>query len=200
MDATSTAAAGIANERQREKALVARLRPRGAPGKFGAVQADALWSEQERRHLRPGHHWVFEFGNAGANKGIFEKKFTLPAKKWEVYKGTRFYDGEAALVIERWFHRADDDASGCTFVEWDPTKDADPSKPATPVEMIINSSELRGVGFKLTEVLPPELEGAARRRTRTRTRGAGVARLEGVAPSQYVLKSSDDNDLRALCE
>ena len=93
------------------------------------------------------------------------------------------------------------DASGLTFVEWDPTKDADPSKPAPPpVSMIINSSELRGVGFKLTEVLPPELEGAARRRTRTRTRGAGVARLEGVAPSQYVLKSSDDNDLRALCE
>ena len=131
-----------------------------------------------------------------------EKEFSFSAtRKWEEYKGVRFYNGEKALVVKRWLHRVEDDASGLTFVEWDPTKDADPSKPAPPpVSMIINSSELRGVGFKLTEVLPPELEGAARRRTRTRTRGAGVARLEGVAPSQYVLKSSDDNDLRALCE
>ena len=131
-----------------------------------------------------------------------EKVFSFSDKrKWEEYKGVRFYNGEKALVVKRWLHRVEDDASGLTFVEWDPTKDADPSKPAPPpVSMIINSSELRGVGFKLTEVLPPELEGAARRRTRTRTRGAGVARLEGVAPSQYVLDSSDDNDLRARCE
>ena len=33
---------------------------------------------------------------------------------------TLFSDGESALVVKRWFHRADDDATGCTFVEWDP--------------------------------------------------------------------------------
>ena len=38
--------------------------------------------------------------------------------------------------------------------------------------MIINSSELRGAGFNLKEVLPPELEAAAR--GGKRTQGAGL--------------------------
>ena len=54
----------------------------------------------------------------------------------------------------------DDDASGLTFEEWDPTADVDDTQP--PAAMIINSSELRGAGFNLKEVLPPELEAAAR--------------------------------------
>ena len=54
----------------------------------------------------------------------------------------------------------DDDVSGLTFEEWDPTADVDDTQP--PAAMIINSSELRGAGFNLKEVLPPELEAAAR--------------------------------------
>jgi len=44
--------------------------------------------------------------------------------------------------------------------------------------MIINSSELRGAGFNLQEVIPPALEAAAR--SGRRTRGAGLRELEGM--------------------
>ena len=73
---TSTAAAGIANQREFQKDLVRRLLPKLKPGLFGSVQADALWSESERRHLRPGHHWIFEFGDAG--DGSCVKKQSSP--------------------------------------------------------------------------------------------------------------------------
>ena len=98
------------------------------PRKFGYVQADALWSEAERQHLRPGHGWVFEFGDAGDGKGCFLQTFSLPRRSWKDYEGTRFYDGESALKVKRWFHRTDDDPSGCTFVEWDPKKDKAPGR------------------------------------------------------------------------
>jgi hypothetical protein len=111
---TSTAAAGIANGREFVKALWStKLRGKVQPGKFGAVQADALWSESERKHLRPGHHWIFEFGDAGGDKGSFLESFKLAPRCWKLYEGTRFYDGEAALKVKRWFHRTDDDPSGC---------------------------------------------------------------------------------------
>ena len=46
----------FANEKEYAKDLWAKtLRSQVAPTKFAAVQADALWSESERRHLRPGH-------------------------------------------------------------------------------------------------------------------------------------------------
>ena len=89
-----------------------------------------------------------------------------------VYKGTRFYNGDRALRVKRWLHRVDEDASGLIFEEWDPIKDANDSQ--TPAPMITNSSELRGAGFNLQEVIPPALEVAARSGRCTRcTRGAG---------------------------
>ena len=36
-----------------------KLRSKVVPGKFGYVQADKLWSESERKHLRPGHGCVW---------------------------------------------------------------------------------------------------------------------------------------------
>ena len=66
---TSTAAKGIANAKEYRKDLWAnKLRSKVAPGKFGYVQADALWSESERKHLRPGHGWVMEFSDAGSTE------------------------------------------------------------------------------------------------------------------------------------
>jgi len=64
--------------------------------------------------------------------------------------------------------------------------------------MIINSSELRGAGFNLREVLPPEVEAAAR--GRRRTRGAGHLRLEGMGRKRYVLSVGVDTELRSRCE
>ena len=119
-------------------------------------------------------------------------------KPWTgvVYKGTRFYNGDRALKVKRWLHRVAEDASGLTFEEWDPTKDVDNSQP--PVAMIINSSELRGAGFNLQEVIPPALEAAAR--SGRRTRGAGVRQVEGLGRKRFVLSADDDNDLRSRCE
>ena len=92
-----------------------------------------------------------------------------------VYKGTRFYNGDHALRFKRWLHRVVEDASGLTFEEWDPTKDADDSQ--SPVPMIINSSELRGANFNLQKVIPPVIET---RRAREDARAAELRRLEGM--------------------
>ena len=83
-----------------------------------------------------------------------------------------------------------------TFEEWDPSKDADPNQ--APVAMIINSSELRAAGFKLRELLPPELEAAAR--GSARTRGAGLRQLEGMSPTRFFLDVDGDNEFRFRCE
>ena len=58
----------------------------------------------------------------------------------------------------------DEDDSGLTFEEWDPSVDTDVSE--APVTMIVNSSQLCGTGFDLREVIPLQLE--------TVTRGADV--------------------------
>ena len=57
-----------------------------------------------------------------------KKEFTLAARKWVEHKGVRFYNGERAVVVKRWLERVDEDASGLTFEEWDPSKDADPNQ------------------------------------------------------------------------
>ena len=190
---TSTAALGVANEREYVKALWAALKARVAPGRYGAVQADALWSESERRLLRPGHFWIFEFGDAGEDKGSFEATFSLAPRSWKLHKGTRFYNGEAALVVKRWFHRADDDVSGCTFVEWDPAKDAAPGAP--PVALLINSTRLRDVFGSSTfrAVTPPALA------SRTTRQGAAVLQLEGLGVTRFVLQQDRDSSIRDRC-
>ena len=68
----------------------------------------------------------------------------------------RFGNGDYALVVDVWFHRVDEDASGLTFEEWVPSADTDASE--APVVMIVNSSELCAAGFDLREVLPLQLE------------------------------------------
>ena len=80
-----------------------------------------------------------------------------------------------------------EDASGLTCEEWDPTKDADDSQPPA-----------RDSSFNLQEVIPPELESAAR--LGRRTRGAGSRQLEGVGRKRFVLSTDDDNELTSRCE
>ena len=47
-----------------------------------------------------------------------------------------YNDGESALKVKRWFHRTADDATGCTFIEWDAEKEAAAGAP--PVAMIVS--------------------------------------------------------------
>ncbi len=142
---------GIKNRESRVAEWVAKALPLVKPGVWGCVQARrAQWSTEEDTHMRPGHHWLCEFGDAG-NGTSCERQFNL--------------DHRRSLVIKRWLNRVEEDASGLTFQEWTP--DVDTSRP--PVAMLINSSELRAVGFKLREVFPPALEAAARVHARSGT-------------------------------
>jgi hypothetical protein len=182
---------GIEQRKKRVAEWVAKALPSVKPGVWGCVQARTQWSTEEDAHMRPGHHWLCEFGDAG-NGTSCERQFNLGHRKCEDYRGTRFYNKDSALVIKRWLNRVEEDASGLTFQEWTP--DVDTSRP--PVAMLINSSELRAAGFKLKEVLPPALEAAAR----VRTRGAGLRSLEGMGPKRFVLSVDDDTEFRSRCE
>mmetsp|Transcript_31766 Transcript_31766/g.68266 ORF Transcript_31766/g.68266 Transcript_31766/m.68266 type:complete len:114 (-) Transcript_31766:35-376(-) len=113
-----------------------------------------------------------------------------------MYKDTRFDDGDEALVVKRWLHRDPSDASGLTFVEWDPVRDADPDAP--PVAMMVRSSEVRGAGFKLKELMPLELDSSAR--AGPRKRGAGALSMEGMGEKKLVMSVDDDNYIREGCE
>ena len=44
-------------------------------------------------------------------RSAWVEQFELGPRKWEDYKGTRFYNGDQALVIKRWLNRVDEDAS-----------------------------------------------------------------------------------------
>ena len=171
-----------------------------APGKYACSQVCERWGAEEERHYRPGHHWVFELGMA-ADGTCIEKSFELPRRSFEVYKGVRFYDGEHAIVVKVWLHRTPA-AHGLEFAEWHPTaEDLDPDAP--PAELIVNSSELRGVCSvgsqpcsELQKVLPP----AFQRPGATWTRGAAVLEAEGAGDATFVLRSDIDNAWRERCE
>ncbi len=90
----------------------------------------------------------------------------------------------------------DEDDLGLTFEEWDPSADTDASE--APVTMIVNSSELRAAGFDLKEVLPLQLETAAR--GSRRTRGAALKEIYGMGTRRYVLSVDNDNEFRSRCE
>ncbi len=101
--------------------IVVRELEKAKPDKWGCVQARELWSPQEERKVRPGHFWLLKFGKVPGSNICVEKKFKLGARKYEEYKGVRFGNGDCALVVDVWLHRVDEDASGLTFEEWDPS-------------------------------------------------------------------------------
>eukprot|EP00966_Prymnesium_polylepis_P298795 6904581-Prymnesium_polylepis.1 len=87
---------GYANRKKRLAALWASLEPQIAPGKYGCVQVRELWGEGEERHYRPGHHWLFEFGDAGDGTSVEASFSGMPNRSFQVFKGIRFYNGEKA--------------------------------------------------------------------------------------------------------
>ncbi len=125
-----------------------------------------------------------------------KKKFKLGTRKYEEYMGVCFGNGDCALVIDVWFHRVDEDTSGLTFEEWDPSTDTDASE--APVAMIVISSELCVAGFDLREVIPLELEAVARG-TRS-TRDATLKQIHDMGTRRYVLSVDNDNEFRSRCE
>ncbi len=129
---------GIKNREARVAEWVAKALSLVKSGVWGCVQGRSQWSTEEDTHMRPDHHWLCEFGDAG-NDTSCERQFNLDHRKCEDYRGTLFYNKDSALVIKRCLNRVEEDASGLTFQEWTP--DVDTSR--SPVAMLINSSELK---------------------------------------------------------
>ncbi len=146
--------------------------------------------------MRPGHFYLLKFGKVPGSNISVEKKFQLGTRKYEEYKDVRFGNGDYALVVDVWLHRVDEDVSGLTFEEWDPSGDTDDSQ--DPVTMIVNSSELRSAGFDLREVLPLQFEVSAR--GGQRTRGTVLNQIHGMGTRRYVLSVDNDIDFRSRCE
>jgi hypothetical protein len=82
----------------------------------------------------------------------------------------------------------DEDASGLTFEEWDPSADTDASE--APVAMIVNSSELSAAGFDLRDVIPLQLEATARGGQCTRGAALITTMSSGHDVSEYELDAS----------
>jgi len=155
-------------------------------------------STEEKKFMRPGHHWLFKFGDAGDGTSC-KKKFNLARHSSEDYRGTRFYNGQQALAVERWLNRVEEDASGLTFEEIaDASQSQDANASQSPVAMLIISSELRAAGFTPREVIPPALEVATRGSRRMYR--AGLRRLQGMGPKRIVLSADNNNYFRSRCE
>jgi hypothetical protein len=151
------------------------------------------WSTEEDTHMRRDHHWIYEFGDAG-NVTSCERQFNLDHRKYEDYRGTRFYDKDSLLSSSSggstdWRRMRQDSRSksgrrtlthhGHLWLCW-----------STPVNCVPLVSSSRKCLF------PPALETAAR----VRTRGAGLRSLEGMGPKRFVLSVDDDTEFRSRCE
>jgi hypothetical protein len=193
---TVTSSSGIRDRDVRVAEIVARELERTKPDKWGYVQAREIWSPQEERQVRPGHFWLMKFDKVPGTNSCVEKKFKLGARKYEEYKGLRFGNGDCVLVVDVWMYRVDEDVSGLTFEEWDPSADTDASE--APVAIIDNSSELRTAGFDLREVLALQLETEGR--GGQCTRGVSLKQIHDMGTRRYVLSVDNDNEFRSRCE
>jgi hypothetical protein len=172
---TVTSSPGIRNRDVRVAEIVARELEKAKPDKWGCV---------------------LKFGKVPGSNSCVEKEFKLGTRQYEEYKGVRFGNGDYALLVDVWFHRVDEDDSGLTFEDWDPSADTDVSE--APVAMIVNSSELRATGFDLREVIPLQLEAAVR--GGQRTLGVVIKQIHGMGTRRYVLSVDNDNEFRSRCE
>ncbi len=176
--------------------IVTRELEKAKPDKWGCVQARDLWSPQEEKQVRPGHFWLLKFGKVPGSNSCVEKELKLDTRQYEEYKGVRFGNGDCTLLVDVWLHRVDEDASGLTFEEWDPSADTDASE--APVAMIVNSSELRAAGFDLREVIPLQLKAVVR--GGQRARDAPLKKIHVMGTRRYVLSVDNDNEFRSRCE
>jgi hypothetical protein len=106
---TVTSSVGIRNRDKRvENIVVSQLR-RAKPGPWGCIQAREVWSTEEETNMWSGHFWISKLGTIPGSMSCVEKKFEFHVRKWEEYKGTRYSDGDSALVVDLWLHRVADD-------------------------------------------------------------------------------------------
>ncbi len=65
----------------------------------------------------------------------------MGTRQCEEYKGRRFYNGDCTLVVDVWVYCVDEDVSGLTFEDWDPSVDTDVSQ--SPVATTRNGGTWR---------------------------------------------------------
>ena len=95
---TCTAAAGLYNSKVRAKALWLKLKPLLKAGKFAAVQARELWSTEEKVHLRPGHFWAAELGDADGKGSPILHTFTKKNEYFTLSDGSKILGGPGECV------------------------------------------------------------------------------------------------------
>ena len=212
----------VLGETQRLQALLRAAQTRATKAEVAAeraetdaaVQARELWSTEEQVHMRPGHFWACELGDANEldsakSKGSpilagpFEQQQYWPPNEGEAgwmdaYRGIprqRYDVGDCALLICCYYHRTADDREGLTFVRWR-------GKPGE--KLVVNSSELRAVqgrqecDFKLT--LP---KGALQKRqqlARTKKQPRQTAEVEFDPKQRWRLERDLDGVTRTVCE
>jgi hypothetical protein len=192
---TCTAAAGIANARKRAVARwKTELKPKLKAGVIIAVQAVALWSEDERVHLRPGHFWLAELGDADGKGSPIMEEFS----ERQSLNGIRFDAGECALLIRHYYNRTPDDANGLTFVQW---------VEQAGERLIVNSTNVRAVEITLAapdaplQSLRPVRRPPARSSSGARLIVATAAATARDAPGQrFLLDERTDAEIRSKCE
>ena len=194
---TCTAAAGLANERARAKALWTELKRVVKAGRHAAVQARALWSQEERVHLRPGHFWACELGDADGKGSPIIHTFTKKSEYFTLSNGQKMRGdaGECLLLIRRYFHRTVEDPSGLTFKLWAGKKGE---------LLVVNSSELRAVqghqknDFVLCPIDAPKLRHKTARSAKEER--AKPAVIEYRPGQKFGLDPDIDVDTRGVCE
>ncbi len=124
---TVTVSSGIRDRDTRVAKIVVRDLEKAKSDKWGYVQVHELWSPTEERQLRPEHFWLLQFGKVPGINSCVEKKFKFDTHKYEEYTGVCFGNGDCVLVVDVCLYRVDEDSSGLTFEEWDPSADTDVS-------------------------------------------------------------------------
>ncbi len=87
---------GINHREKRVSEWVAKVLPLAKPGVWGCVQARSQWSTEEDVFMRPGHHWLCEFGDVGNDTNCVNQ-FNLEHLKWEDYRDTHSYTIKTVL-------------------------------------------------------------------------------------------------------
>ena len=71
---------GIKEQEKRITEWVDKTLPMTKTSVWGCVQVPTQWSTEEDVHMRPGHHWLCEFGDAD-NDTSCENQFNLSHHK-----------------------------------------------------------------------------------------------------------------------
>ena len=174
-----------------------------------------LWSTEERIHMRPGHFWACELGDAGdlladpqrrgspILAGPWSERRHWPPDEgepgWkEAYRGMpchRYDPGDCPILLRCYYHRTADDPEGLTFVRWMGQQHSE--------VLVVNSSELRAVqGYQKNDfVLIPPQPPVPLRQQQMRAKKRKRSDPQSFDPKQrWRLDSECDAATRLVCE